>query len=97
LNDAPQTNDEPDIAYHILAYLHANPEAQDTLEGIVEWWLLDQKISHNTELVKRALVDLTEQGLITARMGMDSRVRYGIDRERREEIESLLRDWRRAE
>jgi hypothetical protein len=89
LNSGGQKN-ESDIAYHILAYLHANPEAQDTLEGIVEWWLLDQKIRQQTETVKKALADLAARGLIVARTGKDSRVVYGIDRSRQEEIEVLL-------
>lgn len=92
MNSGGQT-DDPDVAYHILAYLHANPEAQDTVEGIVEWWLLDQKIRHQTERVKQALAELTARGFVVAKTGTDSRVFYGIDRSRREEIEALLDDW----
>lgn len=93
MNSGGQTTDEPDTDYQILAYLHANPEAQDTLEGIVEWWLLDQKISRQTERVKQALAQLIERGLIVTRIGTDSRVHYGIDRNRRDEIESCLKNW----
>lgn len=96
MNSGGQTTDEPDTDYQILAYLHANPEAQDTLEGIVEWWLLDQKISRQTERVKQALAELTERGLIVARIGTDSRVHYGIERNKLEEIESVLKNWPRA-
>jgi len=28
----------------ILEYLRKHPEASDTLEGIAEWWLLNQRI-----------------------------------------------------
>lgn len=83
-------SEEADTAYQILSYLHANPDAQDTLEGIVEWWLLDQKIRQQTECVKTALAHLYARGLIVARMGTDSRVHYGINRSKLEEIESLL-------
>ena len=93
MNSGGQPGEECDIAYHILAYLHANPEAQDTLEGIVEWWLLEQKIRQQTESVKKALADLTERELIVARLGTDSRVHYGIDRSKRNEIETLLKRW----
>jgi hypothetical protein len=95
LNSGGQIRDESDIAYHILAYLHANPDAQDTLEGIVEWWLLNQKLKRQTENVKHALAELIERGVITARIGADSQVHYRIKRDRLEEIESLLRDWSR--
>src|SRR5918911_1556857 len=30
------------IAYNILAYLAENPDAQDTMEGIIGWWLSGQ-------------------------------------------------------
>jgi hypothetical protein len=82
--------------YQILAYLHANPDAQDTLEGIVEWWLLDQDIRRQTERVEQALAELAGRGLIVARMGSDSRVHYGIDRNKRDEIGSILNNWPQA-
>jgi len=94
LNSGGHTDDS-DVAYHILAYLHANPEAQDTVEGIVEWWLLDQKIRHQTERVKQALAELTARGFVVAKTGTDARVLYGIDRSRRDEIEALLDNWSR--
>jgi hypothetical protein len=96
LNSGGQLTDESGVAYSILAYLFANPDAQDTLEGIVEWWLLHQQIQQQTRNVKQALAELTARGLVTAQTGADSRVRYGIKRGKREEIESLLRDWPRA-
>ena len=73
LNSGGQTRNVPDTACRILAYLQANPDAQDTLEGIVEWWLLDQRIRDETDRVKEALAYLTKQGLVTARIGTDSR------------------------
>jgi plasmid stabilization system protein ParE len=96
LNSGGDKAGEADMAYQILAYLHANPDAQDTLEGIIEWWLLDQNIKRQSERVKQALAQLIERGLIVARMGTDSRVHYGIDRSKRDEIESLLKHWPQA-
>lgn len=88
-----ETSDEFEIAYHILAYLHAHPDAQDTLEGIVEWWLLEQKIARQTEIVKNALADLSDRGLIVSKIGADSRIHYSIERRKKKEIEALLKDW----
>lgn len=93
MNSGEQTTNDPEVAYHILAYLHANPDAQDTVEGIVEWWLLDQKIRQQTERVKQALTELTARGFVVAKTSTDSRVLYGIDRSRQEEIESFLKNW----
>ena len=96
MNSGGDKAGEVDMAHQILAYLHANPDAQDTLEGIIEWWLLDQNIKRQSERVKQALAQLTARGLIVARMGTDSRVHYGIDRSKRDEIESLLKHWPQA-
>ena len=96
MNSGGDKASEANMAHQILAYLHANPDAQDTLEGIIEWWLLDQNIKRQSERVKQALAQLTERGLIVSRMGTDSRVHYGIDRSKRDEIESLLKHWPQA-
>jgi plasmid stabilization system protein ParE len=96
LNSGGDKAGEVEMAHQILAYLHANPDAQDTLEGIIEWWLLDQNIKRQSERVKQALAQLIERGLIVARMGTDSRVHYGIDRSKRDEIDSLLKHWPQA-
>ena len=90
MNSGGQT-EEAETAYQILSYLYANPDAQDTLEGIVEWWLFDQKITQQTERVKNALAQLAARGLIVTRMGTDSQVHYGINRNKLDEIETLLR------
>ena len=97
MNSGEHTPDESDVAFHILAYLNANPQAQDTLEGIVEWWLLDQEIRQQTENVKQALADLAARGLIVVRMGTDSRVHYSIERSKKTEIDSLLKHWPRSD
>lgn len=91
MNSGGHITDEHDTMYEILAYLHANPDAQDTFEGIVEWWLLDQSIKRQSERVKQALAELTARGLVVARIGTDSRVHYSIDRSKRDEIESVLK------
>lgn len=44
------------IAREIMAYLHLNPSAADTLEGIARWWL--QSGEPNLATVQRALDDL---------------------------------------
>ncbi len=79
------------IVYDILGYLVENPEVQDTLEGIVEWWLLEQQIKRQTAKVKEALAELVSKGLILERKGKDSRTHYRINRRKYKEIQALLK------
>lgn len=74
----------------VLSYLVKNPDAQDTLEGIVEWWLLERKIESRTAKVKEVLAELVAKGLILERRGSDSRLRYLINTDRQDEIRALL-------
>lgn len=82
--------EEAEIARGVLGYLIDNPGAQDTLEGIVEWWLLEKKIESRTVQVQKALAELVATGLILERTGSDSRPRYLINGDKREEIRALL-------
>lgn len=56
--------EKSEIARQILDYLADHPDAQDTLEGIIRWWLLDTKIKYQQELVKEALAELVEKGFV---------------------------------
>ena len=60
------------VGDRILSYLLQNPEAQDTLDGIVDWWLFEQTLRHEKSLVEKALSVLVGQGLLIATSGMDS-------------------------
>ncbi len=83
---------ESETARDLLGYLIDNPEAQDTLEGIVEWWLLDRRLQSSIAQAKEALDQMIVKGLIIERQGADSRVRYSINGERRHDILALLSD-----
>ncbi len=69
-----------------------HPEAQDTLEGIVQWWLLEQKIFHEVKVVRQALVELVREGLVVEQGRLSSNTRYQLNLERREEIRRLLEE-----
>lgn len=78
------------ITRDVLSYLSEHTEAQDTLEGVVEWWLLEQKISRHTTEVKEVLDDLVKKELIIARQGKDTRLHYRVNRLKADAIVSLL-------
>ena len=79
-----------EIARDILAYLISHPGAQDTLEGIVEWWLLEQRIRHQMAIVQEALSDLVAENLVLRRQGKDSRTHYRVNGRRLKKIRKLL-------
>lgn len=74
------------VAQELLDYLARHPDAQDTLEGIVEWWLLEEKIRRRAFEVREALAELVECGLIRERKGKDARTHYRINRRGYEEM-----------
>ena len=79
------------IGYQILAYLVENPEARDTLEGIVEWWLLERQIKFQVPRVKEALAELVHKGLILEQKGTNSQTHYRINKSKHEEIKNFIK------
>jgi hypothetical protein len=77
------------IAHDILAYLIENPDAQDTLKGIAEWWLSEPAAKQNIALVEEALAGLVQRGWVIARDG-ESALTYKVDRRRLKEITAFL-------
>jgi hypothetical protein len=67
---ATPTRADRAIAREILEYLDAHPEAKDTLDGMVEWWLPHRR--GERAAVERAVALLLSQGVIleTRRMGL---------------------------
>ena len=74
----------------ILAYLLAHPAAQDTLEGIAEWWLLRQEVNERTTAVKNALAELVARDWVLERRTVDGRVLYHLNHAKTRQIRELL-------
>ena len=68
-----------DISQEILEYLRKHPEASDTLEGIAEWWLLNQRIHYEMQRVKAAILKLVKQGCIIELKNKGSGIRYRLN------------------
>ena len=86
-----QTPGRP-IGDEILAYLVKHPEAQDTLEGITEWWLLEQRIRSAVAEVDGVLHNLVADDLLLKRQCADGRTYYGLNRAKEREIRRHLRE-----
>jgi hypothetical protein len=83
-------DEELRAVYRILKYLVQNPNAQDTLEGVVEWWLLDKYTKGNVMKVRAALEELVNADLILQRRGKGIQVYYKINPQKLKEIHALL-------
>lgn len=90
----------PKAAFQILSYLTRHPNATDTLEGIVEWWILRERIEQGVEETAQGLDFLVSQDLVIQEWTPEDWPRYRLNRKRLEEIEALVRDpdqkWRVA-
>lgn len=60
----------------ILDYLRKNPDAQDTLSGIVQWWLPEDRAKPRTMAIKEALEELVSAGLVIEHEGKDTQISY---------------------
>ena len=83
--------DKSQVGNEVLAYLVDHPKAQDTLEGIVNWWLLERVIKFQEAQVKKALSGLVAKGLVIEKKGPDSQIHYRINQSKYEEIQGLFK------
>jgi flagellar biosynthesis/type III secretory pathway protein FliH len=68
----------------------AHPRAEDSLEGIVEWWLLEQKIEVATEEVRQAIESLVANEFLIERETTDSQLRYHVNPDKLDEVREVL-------
>ena len=78
------------LEHHVLTYMVDNKDAQDTVEGIVEWWLLQQEIQHQLADIEHLLDELVQKDFVIRLKGIDSRFHYRVNRHRETEIRALL-------
>lgn len=64
------------VAHQIARYLEDHPNAADTLDGVLHWWLLRQRYQDSLQTVERALTWLVEQGLVTKQKTPDGQEVY---------------------
>lgn len=68
--------DETAVAQQIRDYLVNHPNAADSLEGIVAWWLGTPQRSTRLEIVRDALEQLQLKGLVVRRALPDGNTIY---------------------
>ena len=89
--DNLNNNEKAHICNEILSYLVEHPDARDSIDGIIEWWLLEQKIKHQANVVKEAIEELVDKGLLVEQQGKDVHTYYQLNQNEYEKIRSLVK------
>ena len=62
-----------------MTYLHQRPGASDSLEGIAHWWLVQQAIEKNIDLLEQALEQLANEGKVSKKTNTNSDAIYSLN------------------
>ena len=65
-------------ASEILEYLAKHPDAQDTIDGIVRWWVLDSYLRKGVPRVERTVARLVKQGFLEEKLSPDGKIFYHV-------------------
>src|SRR6266849_4683273 len=73
---ASVSNSSDPLADEILRYLLEHPEAQDTIDGIADWWLTERRVRQGIAEVEIALRHLVDRGLVDVAVREDGKSHY---------------------
>src|ERR1043166_7367594 len=62
----------------ILDYLARQPGAQDTIEGIIHWWMLDACLRTSAPKIAKTVAQLVERGFLEEKQSCDGRIFYRV-------------------
>jgi len=65
-------------APEILDYLARQPEAQDTIDGILHWWVLDSCIRSWAPKIAKAVAELVGRGFLEEKPSSDGKIFYHV-------------------
>ena len=68
----------PSPAPEILDYLARQPGAQDTIDGILHWWVLDAYVRKWTPKIAKTVAQLVEQGFLEQKLSADGKIFYHV-------------------
>jgi len=83
--------DKSRIAREILTYLAKHPDAQETLDGIVQGWLHDGGSKYKPTMVHEVVKDLVLEGTILESKIQDSNSLYRLNLAKRNRMKELLK------
>jgi hypothetical protein len=70
----------PSPALEILDYLARHPEAQDTIDGILHWWVLEACIRKWAPKIAETVAQLVERGFLEQSQSADGKIFYHVSR-----------------
>ena len=79
--DFPNVLTDPSLsspAPEILDYLARRPDAQDTIDGILHWWVLDACIRNWAPKIAKTVAQLVERGFLEEKSSSDGKVFYHV-------------------
>jgi hypothetical protein len=81
LQCVPTDTSLPSPAPEILDYLTRHPDAQDTIDGILHWWVLDSCIRSWGPKITDTVALLVEQGFLEKKPSADGHVFYRVSQQ----------------
>jgi hypothetical protein len=63
----------PSPGPEILDYLARQPGAQDTIEGILHWWILDAYIRNSVPKITETVAQLVKRGFLEEKRSSDAK------------------------
>ena len=76
-DESEKTEDDvAEIARRIGQYLASHPNAADSAEGLLRWWLARQRFEESIQTVERALELLLREGAVKKQVLIDGKVLY---------------------
>jgi hypothetical protein len=91
VNNVRHSNEVSRVLFDILAFLADHPDADDTIEGVAQWWLLEQRIRQQVPVIEKALTVLVEKGFVLEQGSSNGRTRYRINHRRYKQIKAFLK------
>jgi hypothetical protein len=68
----------PSPAPEILEYLARQPGVQDTIDGILQWWVLDSCIRNWAPKIADTVAQLVQRGFLEEKPSSDGKIFYHI-------------------
>ena len=84
------THDRDGLTREILAYLCRHPDAGDTVEGIAEWWLMENYIRQTLDCVRGSLNELVDRGWVIRESSGKAGDCYRLDSNRAHDVRAYL-------